>query len=192
MIDERNGQVVWGTHYVTHPELVERMRKKLVEKYGYFQPTSQDVERDRWTDGFGEYHEWDFDPVTGSPIAYKAITDKFFADLKKDRQLGRTQLMFWARWKDMVEIKKRIRRGAKIRTVAHNGDTALSIMRKFGATEEEMEYLQIRAFCGRSGCDGEGFKKCGDCGTRRYCGKTCQVADWSHHKVTCHLSLNSK
>lgn len=38
------------------------------------------------------------------------------------------------------------------------------------------------AKCFKHGC---GFQACGNCGTTRYCSRSCQKADWQHHKQHC-------
>lgn len=75
-------------YFVSDPVLVEKMYQTLVEKYGYFQPSLEDVELDRWTLPDVEYHEWTLDSVSGHPVAYGHVTDKFFHELKTDEERG--------------------------------------------------------------------------------------------------------
>ena len=49
--------------------------------------------------------------------------------------------------------------------------------------------LEGGAYCINEGCQVVGllkkFKVCPQCKTARYCGDSCQKADWSKHKATC-------
>jgi hypothetical protein len=74
---------------VSDPVLVKKEKIRLIRKYGYFQPTVEDVELGRWDDPDRDYHVWEIDSVTGNPTAYGHNFDDFVMNLKSDQEMGR-------------------------------------------------------------------------------------------------------
>jgi hypothetical protein len=67
----------------------------------------------------------------------------------------------------------------------HVVGTAADISKEYHAATEQTAYLEAKTHCANPGCNGAGLKKCAGCLVVFYCGRPCQLAHWSAHKVEC-------
>jgi hypothetical protein len=106
------------------------------------------------------------------------------ADVKQASERGFTPLMAAAQFNDQALIKHLVHKGAVVRAVLE-GFSAITLIRKAGATAAQIAYLEVRECCANPGCDGGGFKRCAVCKETRYCGMPCRIAHWRVHRVDC-------
>jgi ankyrin repeat protein len=98
---------------------------------------------------------------------------------------GATPLMAASYHKHMEVVVWLIKHGANAQASHQDGSTAADISRKYGASVEQTEYLEARAHCANSGCDGAGLKKCAGCLKVFFCSPMCIRAHWPAHKTEC-------
>jgi ankyrin repeat protein len=120
----------------------------------------------------------------------RCLTTEFGADVNLANEDGITALMAAAVHNNQDLIKHLVHKGANVRAVSRNGNTATMFLQKVKATAAQIAYLKVREYCANPGCDGGGRKRCVVCKETRYCGKPCQIAHWRVHPQGCQLPID--
>jgi hypothetical protein len=78
-----------------------------------------------------------------------------------------------------------IKHGADTQASQQRFGTAADVSREYGASAEQIAYLEARAHCANPSCDGAGLKKCAGCLKVFFCGPACIRAHWPAHTAEC-------
>jgi ankyrin repeat protein len=114
----------------------------------------------------------------------KCLVAELSADVNPAAHNGQTAFMTASLKKHEKVVRWLLKHGADIGAKTAYG-TAVDASRHVGATFAQTEYLEAKAHCSNPGCSGTGLKKCTGCKQARYCGPSCQLAQWKAHKVDC-------
>jgi hypothetical protein len=128
----------------------------------------------------------------GNLDVVRCLVSDLGADVNQAKNDGETPLMRAARMNNQALIRHLVHKGAHVRAVTKSGHTAVSHLKKIGATTEHIAYLEVRECCASPGCDGGGRKRCAVCKETRYCGMSCRIAHWRLHRVSCRPPIDAE
>jgi ankyrin repeat protein len=120
----------------------------------------------------------------GDFAVVRCLVKDLGADINQTVYDGATPLMIASYNKHADIVKWLIKEGADLRAEAKWG-TAANISKTYGASAEQIAYLEAKEHCSNIGCSGAGLMKCTGCKQARYCGEPCQLAHWKAHKGDC-------
>jgi hypothetical protein len=129
---------------------------------------------------------------SGNPDMVRFLVKELGADVKQAKHDRVTPLMIAANRSEQALIKHLVHKGAHVRAVSKNGETAITYLKAAGATAAQIAYLEVRECCANPGCDGGGRKRCCVCKETRYCGMACRVAHWRVHREGCRPPIDAE
>jgi ankyrin repeat protein len=115
------------------------------------------------------------------------LVEELGADVNQGAHDGRTPLSASSAGKHQSIAAYLIKKGANPQASDPAFGTAADVSRRFGASANQIAYLEAKLYCSNPGCSGAGIKKCTGCKKARYCGPECQLAHWQAHKADCKL-----
>jgi ankyrin repeat protein len=128
----------------------------------------------------------------GHLAVMRCLIEEHGADVNQADNYGKTLLMVAARMNHTKVIAYLLKHGADPQLSDPIYGTATDVSKYFGATAEQIAYLEAKTHCSNPGCAGAGIKKCTGCKQARYCGQQCQLAHWSAHKAECKAAADKK
>jgi ankyrin repeat protein len=111
-------------------------------------------------------------------LAVVCVLLKFGASNSQRNNIGITPLIAASVKKHEEIVKWLVEAGADTHALSRDYpySTAASILRYFGASAEQIAYLEANSHCSNPSCSGAGIMKCKGCKQAWYCGETCQLA----------------